>query len=145
MGYEFHFIDEGMVELLLDMVDSFKTSEETPRSLLERTKELLPVDRNGHAVLCERVEGFYEISEGLFQAVFDLGQARHGEEWDRKQVVKFAKLRPFSYYHWITGSREPANNVMTRKDYLNDPTTALAKLEEDILSLAKLYRELQQV
>ncbi len=103
----------------------------------------MPLERGQHQALCARVEGFYELSEGLFELVFDLGQAKHGAEWNRRRVVKEANLRPFSYYHWITGSREPASNVMTRKDYLNDPTTALAKLEEDIQSLAKLYRQLQ--
>ena len=140
--YDFYFVDDELVDLLDDMVDSFHYSIETPESLLDRIKELLVLKKLEHDTVSARVEGFMEIAEELFKAVVKQGKIKHGEEWSRKDVVREARLRPFSHYHYMMGSREPASNVMTRKDYLNDPSIALAKLEDDVISLATLYRSL---
>jgi len=119
--------------------EEFLDGKLTPEQLMAKLKELMPVHKTDSNTWKARVEGLFEVSEMLFQAVLDKGQQKHGEEWNRSRVVLESKMRPFSYYHWVVGSREPVNNVLTRDDYLNDPTTALVKLEDDILSLARLF------
>jgi len=37
-----------------------------------------------------------------------------------------------SQYHYLTGSREPMNVLLTRDDALQDPSTAFVKLKHDI-------------
>lgn len=136
---EFHFVDDKMIIKLDQLTREFVDKKHTPEEFVAKLKEMLPVHKTDQSTWKLRVEGYFEVSEKLFDEVLDKGQAIHGEEWNRQKVVVAAKMRPFSYYHWITGSREPVNNVLTRDDYLNDPTTALVKLEDDILALGKLF------
>ncbi len=139
---EFHYLDKEAVTKLDEVSRAFLTSSDSLEGFIAKIKELLPVHKTDQTTWKTRVEGFYEVSEILFQAVLEKGVAKFGEDWNRQRVVVEAKMRPFSYYHWITGSREPVANVLTRDDYLNDATTALVKLEDDIIALAKLYRGL---
>lgn len=104
--------------------------------LLEKLQEVLPIQKMNRNSVKRRVEGFYHATELLFKFILDK------RILDRQQIVLKAKLRPLSYYHYLTGSREPADNVQTRDDYLNDPTTALVKLRDDILGLARLMPQL---
>ncbi|MBD3166742.1 hypothetical protein GF324_09100 [bacterium] len=117
----------------------------TPEQLMEALKKLLPIEKADFATAKRRVEGMYLVAERLFNTVYDLGRFRYGDEWTRGRVTREAELRPFHHFHWTTGSREPQRNVLTRDDFLNDPATALIKLESDISSLAQLMRHLQSV
>lgn len=141
-GREFHFIDKDTISKLDELSSSFCDNGQNVEDFLAKLKELLPVHKTDQTTWKARVEGFYEVSEQLFHQVLEKGTAKFGEEWNRQRIVVEAKMRPFSYYHWITGSREPVTNVLTRDDYLNDPTTALVKLEDDIVALGKLFRDL---
>ncbi|MBD3166931.1 hypothetical protein GF324_10055 [bacterium] len=141
-GRKYHFINEELVSRLEEIAKEFGAGTMQPEALLAKLKEILPVHKTDQTTWKARVEGFYEVSEELFEMVLEKGTAKFGEEWDRKRVVNEAKMRPFSYYHWITGSREPASNLLSKEDFLNDPTTALVKLEDDIVALGKLYRSL---
>lgn len=141
-GRKYHFIQEDTVAKLQEVNKEFTSAAMPPEALLAKLKEVLPVHKTDQTTWKARVEGFYEVSDLLFEEVLEKGTAKFGEEWDRKRVVNEAKMRPFSYYHWITGSREPASNLLSKEDFLNDPTTALVKLEDDIVALAKLYRSL---
>lgn len=137
-----HFLNEELAENLVKITREFLGGSESGEDLLNRAKKMLPVHKTDQSTWKARVEGYYEISEELFKSCVDKGKVKYGDEWDRQKVVNEAKLRPFSYYHWLTGSREPIDNVLTRYDYLNDPTTAMVKLEDDIKSLTNLYRAL---
>jgi len=140
--YKLHFLDKQMAETLLNKTKGFETSSESPEEFMKSIKELLPLHKTDQDTWKTRLEGLFEISELLFDATLAKGKEKEGETWDRQNIVVEAQLRPFSYYHWLTGSREPASNVLTRDDYLNDPTTALVKLEDDIKSLCVLFRRL---
>ena len=140
----FHFVDKETVEQITKLTQDFLEHGQSPEDLVNKVKEMLPVHKTDQSTWKRRVEGYYEVSEILFGAVFDKGQAKYGEDWNRQKVVSEAKLRPFSYYHWMTGSREPAANVRDRDDYLNDPTTAMIKLEDDIKGLGTLYKKLTE-
>ncbi len=140
--YDHHFISEEDVDKLEVMAQEFVKAQTGYEPFIALLKEFLPVHKTDQSTWKRRVEGFYEVSDSLFSAALDLGQAKHGEEYTRGRLVVEAKMRPFSYYHWITGSREPVSNVLTRSDYLNDATTALVKLEDDIMNLCQLLAKL---
>ncbi len=136
------FIDEALAEKLRTVVHHFVESEASADYLLARLKELLPVHRTDRETWKARVEGFDIAAETLIERVIETGREKEGKGFTRDTVVGRARLRPLSYYHYVTGSREPASNVMTGDDYFNDPTTALVKLEDDLLSLGRLLRSM---
>lgn len=136
------FIDEALAEKIRNAVSHFVESESPADHLLARLKELLPVHRTDRETWKARVEGFDVASETLIEQVITAGREKEGKGFTRDSVVSRARLRPLSYYHYVTGSREPASNVMTGEDYFNDPTTALVKLEDDLLSLGRLLRNM---
>jgi hypothetical protein len=140
----FHFASEEVITKIVAITKEFITNDSSPEELVAKAKEVLPVHKTDQTTWKVRVEGYFEVSEVLFEAVLDKGQEKYGEDWNRQKIVSEAKLRPFSYYHWMTGSREPAANVRDRDDYLNDPTTAMIKLEDDIKALGALLRKLLQ-
>jgi len=137
---EYHFINAGIVDKIRTSINNFREGDVLPDQLLMKLKELLPVHRTDRETWKNRVEGLSEASQILLEYVLEKGKVVHGEHWDEETVLKQAKLRPLSYYHYVTGSREPATNVRGREDYFNDPTTALVKLEDDVIALAKLYK-----
>lgn len=143
--YEFHFLSEAVIKQVSDKTKTLLSGNKPPKDFLKELRDLLPVARNDLNSLRARVEGMYFVSEFLFQEVLEKGKKKVGESWDHNSVVSQAKLRPFSYYHYLTGSREPRVNVRTRDDYMNDPSTALMKLEDDIVSLGTLHRKLDTV
>ncbi|MDP8207222.1 MAG: hypothetical protein P9L92_11205 [Candidatus Electryonea clarkiae] len=138
----FHFIKDDVIEKLKKAVEEGLERDQSADDFFKTMKDLLPVHKTDQSTWKARVEGYFEVSDRLFDVVLDKGQALHGDDWSKGRIVHEAKLRPFSYYHWLTGSREPASNVLTRDDFLNDATTAMVKLEDDIKSLFLLYRKL---
>lgn len=133
-----HFIDEGLADKLKAAVAQFAKGDTSPEQLLAKLKELLPVHKTDRDTWKARVEGFHLISKDLIARVVASNGHLDGKSFTEESVVKQARLRPLSYYHYVTGSREPAANVRTEEDYFNDPTTSLVKLEDDIIALAKL-------
>lgn len=107
-----------------------------PEEFPFRLKKMLPIDKLDRNTVCRRVEGFFHASNLLFDRLFN------ETSLDRKQIIARANLKPMGYYHYFTGSREPADYMKTRDDLLNDPTAALVKLSTDIIGMAYLMREL---
>ncbi len=137
-----YFATQEQIDKLRAAAQDFINGSQDPQDFLEDLKKVMPIDRvDQETSLRSRVEGFFIVSDLLFERAMDEGVAQLGEAWTRQSVIKAAQLRPFSYYHWKTGSREPADNVVSRKDYLNDPMTAIEKLYDDIAGLGKLIRE----
>ncbi len=137
-----YFATDDQISKLREMTQAFIEGDQDPNDFLEDLKQTMPIDRTRQdETLKARVEGFFIVSDVLFDRALDEGVAQLGENWTRQSVIKAAKLRPFSYYHWKTGSREPADNVVSRKDYLNDAMTAIEKLNDDIVGLGALIRE----
>lgn len=105
--------------------------------LLEKLKEMLPVEKMNRDTMHQRLEGYYHASDILFTKVIEI------TGMERPEIVSKANLRPLSYYHYLTGSREPSGNVLTRTDLFNDPATALIKLRDDIVGLSGLIPGLE--
>jgi hypothetical protein len=105
--------------------------KETPEQLFDRVTSVLPVEKLNADTVRLRVEGYYYASEYIFKLLLQRGKTRNA-------IVQAAALRPLSHYHYLVGSREPFNLLLTRDDYLNDPSTALVKLKDDIIAIAKL-------
>ncbi len=133
-GFELRFMSPEMADQISKVLDSFVTPENklTGEKLLEQIIQLLPIERMKRETISQRVEGLYFASEILWNKILD------SKKFKRDEAVREAKLKPLSYYHYQTGSREPSGNVMTRDDYYNDPSTALAKLKDEIVGLASL-------
>ena len=136
-----HFIDEGLGDKLKAAVTQYGKGDMSPEQLLAKLKELLPVHKTDRDTWKARVEGFHLISQDLIDRIVATNGKIDGKTFTAESVVKQARLRPLSYYHYVTGSREPAANVRTEDDLFNDPTTSLVKLEDDIIALAKLIRK----
>ena len=136
------YIDQALADKIRNTTVLFSEGDQHGDYLIARLKELLPVHKTDKETWKARVEGLDIASETLIGKVIEAGQDVEGKGFTHETVVTRARLRPLSYYHYVTGSREPASNVLTRDDYFNDPTTALVKLEDDILSLGRLLRSL---
>ncbi|MBD3167732.1 hypothetical protein GF324_14115 [bacterium] len=140
---QYHFMSEEDFGKLEEFHKSFIASDLTPENYVVKLREMFTLDKAEPATWKRRVEALYTASEMLFHDVLEEGRTWQGTVWNRGRVVIEARLMPLSHYHWTTGSREPTANLLTRDDYLNDPATALIKLEFDIISMGKLLRRLQ--
>jgi hypothetical protein len=132
--YEFRYLTTDVVEKIREVVDKFSlgSADTNVEVLLDNITDLLPIQKTDFDTVRRRVEGFYFTSELLWQKAIQSGKE------SRNDLIRRAGLKPLSYYHYLTGSREPANIVLSRDDYLNDPPTSLVKLHDDILALAKV-------
>ena len=130
---ELRYLTSEVVSQINTLVEGFITSEGklTPEQLIEKVKALLPIEKIKPDTVKRRVEGYYYTSEFIFKRLLKGGQTRPG-------IVHDAGLKPLSHYHYLVGSREPANLLLTRDDYLNDPSTSLIKLHDDIVGIANL-------
>lgn len=142
--FELYYLDKKSAENIEKIVqqyakDTKKMSEDTKKmseeDIVDKVTTELPIQRDDLTSVRRRVEGFYFTTEILWREALKYNDSR-------PQVVKIAKLKPLSHYHYLTGSREPITNVMTRADYLNDPTTALVKLKDDIVGLAMALQKM---
>ncbi len=132
--YELRYLRGEVVTKISSQLDSFVTAagKERPETFFDKVVLLLPIERMDIDTVRRRVEGLYYTSELIFKKLLA------GGKMTRNDIVREAGLKPLSHFHYLTGSREPKNIVLTRDDYLNDPSTALIKLKDDILSVSEL-------
>jgi len=102
------------------------------RSFYEFIITLLPIQKMDRTTLIHRVEGLLYVTDLLW---LDLRKVKN---LDREEVVKVANIKSLGYYHHMLGSREHGDMVSTRQDFLNDPPTALKKLEDDVVGLVSI-------
>jgi len=132
--YELRYLNGDVATKISTQLDSFVAAagKEKPEAFFDKIVALLPIERMDADTVRRRVEGLYYTSELIFKRLLA------GGKMTRPDIVREAGLKPLSHFHYLTGSREPKNIVLTRDDYLNDPTTALVKLKDDILSVSVL-------
>ena len=136
---EVYFLTKDLYEQITNLIEEFveDPSNTDPSHLIENLKGVLPIEKMNRQTILRRVEGYSIVADLLWDKVVQIGSL------DRQQIVARAKLKPMSYYHYLTGSRESADYAISRDDLLNDPTTALVKLNDDITGLASLIIELK--
>ena len=134
-----HYLPSDIRALIVELIDQYTagTVDLSPEELLTRIEELLPLEKMKRETTLRRIEGYSFATDKLWDKTLEIGHL------DRKQILARAKLRPMSYYHYMTGSNVPADYASTRADLLNDPTTARVKLRDDIMKLAELLMELR--
>ncbi len=131
MRQELRYITDEVAGKISSFIDDYIAGGiKTKEALFDKITDLLPIEKLNPDTVRRRVEGYYYASEELWQKALQSGK------FSRAELVKKAGLKPLSHYHYLTGSREARNIVLTRDDYLNDPPTALVKLRDDILGLA---------
>ncbi len=138
--FERYYLDKKSAEEIEEMVAGLAGGIQTtdPENFLNKLTAKLPIIKSDISSVRRRIEGFYFTTELLWREALRLHNG------DRKEIIHLAKLKPLSHYHYLTGSREPQRNVMTRADYFNDPTTALVKLHDDIIGLVSVFPVLQK-
>ncbi len=138
--FELYYLDKKSAEEIEDMVTQLAAGKTQldPEEFLNKLTAKLPIVKSDITSVRRRIEGFYYTTEILWREALKLNNG------DRKEIIHIAKLKPLSHYHYLTGSREPQINVMTRADYFNDPTTALVKLHDDIIGLASVFPQLKK-
>jgi len=132
--YELRYLRGEVVNKISGLLDSFIAAggKEKPEAFFNKVVEVLPIEKMDPDTVRRRVEGLYYTSELIFKKLLA------GGKMTRNDIVRAAGLKPLSHFHYLTGSREPKNIVLTRDDYLNDPSTALIKLKDDILGISVL-------
>jgi len=132
--YELRYLRGEVVNKISSLLDNFVTAagKEKPEAFFDKVVALLPIEKMDADTVRRRVEGLYYTSELIFKRLLA------GGKMTRNDIVRAAGLKPLSHFHYLTGSREPKNIVLTRDDYLNDPSTALIKLKDDVVSAAGL-------
>jgi len=134
--HELRYVTNEIVTQVNTLVEAFVAAggKQTPQQMFDKITALLPITRSKPDSVRARIEGYYFASEFLFKRLIQGGRTR-------PQIVKDAELKPLSQYHYTVGSREPRNSMLTRDDYLVDPSTSLVKLKDDIISLAELVNK----
>jgi len=137
---ELRFLADETAERIDQMVNRVAAGEGTVSAdqFVKDLIELLPVQKMQTDTVKRRVEGLYLAGEILWHKALELTAN------DRNEVIRRARLKPLSHYHYLTGSLEPKSNVLTRDDYLNDPSTALVKLKDDIMGLVSIFPTLRK-
>lgn len=132
--YELRYLTNEVVGQIGALLDAYHAAagSQKPEQLYDKIIALLPIEKMNADTVRRRVEGLYCASELLFKRLLS------GAKMTRNEIVREAELKPLSHFHYLTGSREPRNIVLTRDDYLNDPSTALVKLQDDIIALSIL-------
>jgi hypothetical protein len=135
--FKLTYLDNDSADKIEKIVQQYAsdTKKMTGEQLVDRVTEELPIQRSNQTSVRRRVEGYYFTTEILWTQALKYNDSR-------PEIVKIARLKPLSHYHYLTGSREPITNVMTRADYLNDPSTALVKLRDDIIGLCMALEKL---
>ncbi len=132
--YELRYLRVEVVNKISGLLDNFVAASgtEKPEEFFDKVVVVLPIEKMDSDTVRRRVEGLYYASELIFKRLLA------GGKMTRSDIVRAAGLKPLSHFHYLTGSREPKNIVLTRDDYLNDPSTALVKLKDDIVHIAPL-------
>jgi len=136
-----HYVNPRLGRQISELVDQFSDGslKLNPEEFPFRLKKMLPVDKMNRDTVHRRVEGYFHASNLLFAKLLSNGTK------DRSEIVDRAKLRSMGFYHYVTGSREPADYLKTRDDLLNDPSAALVKLSNDIIGMAGLLTDSEYV
>ena len=129
-----HYINPSLNKQIRGLIDQISegTLQVNPSEIPYKLKELLPIEKLKRETIHRRLEGYFLASNLLFDKLMS------SLTNDRKQIINQAGLRSMGYYHYVTGSREPATYMETRDDILNDPAAALVKLSSDIVGMAHL-------
>lgn len=142
--FNYEYVSDATLKKINETLVAFCENKQKGDELIDALKKALPVHYADEHAWKKRLEGFFEASELLVTKIIEAAHNEKGEEWDRDQVLKTAKIRPLRYFHHVTGYGESRSNEPTREDYFSNPTKALIKLEDDIFSLANLYHSLFQ-
>lgn len=108
--------------------------------LLENFKKLVPIEKWNNVSLRRHVEGLFYLSERLWDLAVQRGKEVYGDDFNRENLLRITKTLPMSYYRYLTGSREPADVLLTRDDALQDPATSMVKLTRDIEALTEFIQ-----
>ncbi|MDP8238106.1 MAG: hypothetical protein P9X24_03365 [Candidatus Hatepunaea meridiana] len=135
---EMRFLTPELDKQLTELVDQYVagTVEYTPEEIFKLLIKLLPLERGKRATINRRVEGLAHVIDLLWKKVEKIGNLK------RPDIIRRAKIRPMTYYHHLTGSRIPADFADNRSQLFNDPSTALAKFQDDIKGLIRLLKKL---
>jgi hypothetical protein len=140
---QYFYLDSRIRQAIEEVLGSYLRHGQQG-NLWERLCEALPLDRSRPEVLSRRVEGLEYAAEKLWTLAMESGRKAFGQNFDRGGLRRAADIRPISQYHYLRGSREPWRQVMTRRDGLHDPQTALLKLRRDVESLGDFILKLPQ-
>ncbi|TKJ36839.1 hypothetical protein CEE37_14740 [candidate division LCP-89 bacterium B3_LCP] len=116
----------------LDQVLTEYLNKESPNDFMGTMGKTLPVEKLNPGTLRVRVEGMHYLAERLWSIGLATGKQKYGEDFSRENFLQITKTMPMSHYHYLNGSREPMEVLLTRDDVLQDPSTAMVKLETDI-------------
>ena len=105
---------------------------------------LLPIEAKQSKSVKRRVEGMFYVSERLWAIGLELGKKAYGEAFSRQDLWRSTHDLPMSHYRYLTGSREPVPVLITRDDALEDPSTGLAKLGQDIEAILGFIRDTRE-
>ena len=128
---KYYYLDSDSRRRIDDLLENFLKQGSTLH-LMERLKELLPIEKWKPNSLRKHVEGMYYLSERLWTLALDAGKKAYGNDFSRENLLRVTRTLPMSQYRYLTGSREPMNVLLTRDDALQDPSTAFVKLKHDI-------------
>ena len=138
---DLRYLDKKVAQSIKEIIEDYiggKAGIDSEK-LIHQIHNLTPIQKTDpNSVRCQ-VEGLYVASELLWHTALN-----EMKDKSRQDLVKLAKLKTLSHYHYLTGSRENLRNVLTRDDYLTDPPTALVKLRDDIIGLAKIVLKNKQ-
>ncbi|MCX6640360.1 MAG: hypothetical protein NTW14_07760 [bacterium] len=137
----YYYLDSLGKEQLEDAIAAF-LEDKSPQTLWQAFEEALPMAKLKARSTKKRVEGMIYLCERLWPLAIELGQKVHGAEFSRHDLIHSTQSKPMSYYHYTAGSREPNYILMTRDDALQDPTTAIVKLKQDVDHLVNFIHEL---
>ena len=105
---------------------------------------LLSIEAKQSQSVKRRVEGMFYVSERLWAIGLELGKKAYGEAFSRQDLWRSTHDLPMSHYRYLTGSREPVPVLITRDDALEDPSTGLAKLDQDIEAILGFIRDTRE-
>jgi hypothetical protein len=128
---KFYYLDSLAREQLNDAIDAF-TEDRSVQRLWGAFEDALPATKLKMRSVKKRVEGMAYLIDKLWNLALEVGRNNFGAEFSRIELIRTTQSRPMSHYHYTAGSREPNDVLLTRDDALQDPTTAMVKLKEDI-------------
>lgn len=134
----FYYIDKEIIAKLDGILDEFTAGR--TNNVMEQLKQTLPIEKWNDKSLRRYVEGMFYLAEQLWTYALDQGKKTGGDEFSRENLLRITKTMPMSHYSYLVGSREPANVLLTRDDSLQDPPTAMVKLQHDIESLSDFIK-----
>jgi len=136
---ELHYLTNELSQKVVQIASDFinGSTEQTPQEFLADLKEILPINKMQQKTVLVRVEGFLIATDLLWKSLLKDGSI------SRSEVVTRANIRTMSHYQYITGSRTPPEFLKTRSDFYNDPGTALAKLQDDVIRLSGFMLEMR--